>query len=100
MDIRFMLIEDKKKMAIYNNGRVVTDYPLVSSEMHLLKEEGAIGNIDRDLVVRLCGADYLRIIENAIKVGERNNTEENHDALFCISARKLIGGSLKHWSFK
>ena len=82
MDIKFMLIEDKKKMAIYNNGRVVTDYPLFSSEIHLLKEEGAIGYIDRNLVVRICGADYLQIIENAIKVGERNNNDENHEVLF------------------
>ena len=78
MDIKFMLIEDKKKMAIYNNGSVVTDYPLVSSEIHFLKEEGVIGSMDRELVVQICGADYLRIIENAIKIGERNND----DALF------------------
>jgi hypothetical protein len=73
MDIQFMLIEDKKKMEIYNNGRVVTDYPLVPSEIHLLKEEGVIGSMDRELVLQICGADYLRIIEDAIKIGESNN---------------------------
>ena len=82
MDIRFMLVEDEKSMEIYNNESLVTDYPLVSSEVRLLKEEGVRDNISRDLVTRICGAHYLQIIENAIKVGERNNNDESDDTIF------------------
>ena len=82
MDIRFMLVEDEKSMEIYNNESLVTDYPLVSSEVRLLKEEGVKDNISRDLVTRICGAHYLQIIENAIKVGERNNNDKSDAVIF------------------
>ena len=82
MDIRFLLIEDKRRMVIYNNESLVTDYPLLLSEVHLLKEEGVMDNISRDLVTRFCGTNFLRIIENAIKAGERNNHDESDDAIF------------------
>ena len=82
MDIRFMLVEDEKRMDIYNNESLVVDYPLLLSEVHLLKQEGVMDNISRDLVIRICGTNYLRIIENAIKVGERNNNDESDDTIF------------------
>ena len=82
MDIQFMLVEDEKSMEIYNNESLVTDYPLVSSEVRLLKEEGVKDNISRDLVTRICGAHYLQIIENAIKVGKRKTNDASDDVIF------------------
>jgi hypothetical protein len=85
MDIRFMLVEDERRMEIYNNESLVTDYPLLLSEVCLLKQEGVMDNISRDLVIRICGTNYLRIIENAIKVGERNDNDESDDTIFGFS---------------
>ena len=82
MGVQFMLIEDERRMEIYNNESLVTDYPLVSSEVRLLKEEGVKDNISRDLVTRICGAHYLQILENAIKVGKRNTNDASDDVIF------------------
>ncbi len=82
MDIRFMLVEDDKRMDIYNNESLITDCPLLLSEVRLLKQEGVMDNISRNLVIRICGTNYLRIIENAIKVGERNHNDESDNTIF------------------
>ncbi|MCK5186859.1 MAG: hypothetical protein KAR43_06945 [Deltaproteobacteria bacterium] len=82
MDIRFMLVEDERKMEIYHNESLVTDYPLLIPEVRLLKQEGVMDNISRDLVTRICGTHYLRIIENAFKVEGENNNDENDDTFF------------------
>ena len=82
MDIRFMLVEDERKMEIYHNESLVTDYPLLIPEVRLLKEGGVMDNISRDLVTRIFGAHYLRIVEDAIKVEEENNNYENDDTFF------------------
>ena len=82
MDIRFMLVEDERKMEIYHNESLVTDYPLLIPEVRLLKQEGVMDNISRDLVTRIFGAHYLRIVEDAIKVEGENNNDENDDTFF------------------
>jgi len=52
---------------------VVTDYPLVSSEILLLKEEGAIGNIDRDLVI-MPFATFYYVFQGIFLVIRRTDT--------------------------
>ena len=82
MDIQFMLDEDKRKMAIYNNGSFVVDYPLFSTEVDLLKKEGVTDDIRNDLVHRICGPQFLQILRNAIMVVEKDNPDGNKDMLF------------------
>ena len=82
MDIRFMLVEDERKMEIYHNKSLNTKYPLLIQKIRLLKQEGVMDNISRDLVIRICGTNYLQIIENAIKVGERNNNDKSDAVIF------------------
>ena len=48
MDIQFKLVEDEKTMEVYNKGRLVTDYPLLSSEVRLLKQEGVMEDINSE----------------------------------------------------
>ena len=82
MDIQFMLDEDKKRMEIFNNGNFVVDYPLFSTEVDLLKREGVTSDIRNDLVHRICGSKFLKILRNAIMVGENDNPDDNKDMLF------------------
>ena len=82
MDIQFMLDEDKRKMDIYNNGSFVVDYPLFSTEVDLLKQEGVRDDIGNDLVHRICGQQFLQILEKAIMVVEKDNPDTNKDMLF------------------
>lgn len=82
MDIQFMLDEDKRKMDIYNNGSFVVDYPLFSTEVDLLKQEGVRDDIGNDLVHRICGQQFLQILEKAIMVVEKDNSDTNKDMLF------------------
>ena len=82
MDIQFMLDEDKKKMEIFNNGNFVVDYPLFSTEVDLLKKEGVTDDIRNDLVHRICGSQFLKILKNAIMVVEKKNPDVNKDMLF------------------
>ena len=82
MDIQFMLDEDKRSMGIYNNGSFVVDYPLFSTEVDLLKQEGVTDDIENDLVHRICGQQFLKILRNAIMVVEKDNPDTNKDMLF------------------
>ena len=82
MDIQFMLDENKKRMEIFNNGNFVVDYPLFSTEVDLLKKEGVTDDIRNDLVHRICGSQFLKILRNAIMVVEKNNPDDNNDMLF------------------
>lgn len=82
MDIQFMLDEDKRRMEIFNNGSFVVDYPLFSTEVDLLKQEGVKNDIRNDLVQRICGSKFLKILRNAIMVVEKNNPDDNKDMLF------------------
>jgi hypothetical protein len=82
MDIQFMLDEDKRKMDIYNNGSFVVDYPLFSTEVDLLKQEGVTDDIGNDLVHRICGQQFLQILRNAIMVVEKDIPDTNKDMLF------------------
>ncbi len=82
MDIQFMLDEDKRKMDIYNNGSFVVDYPLFSTEVDLLKQEGVTEDIGNDLVYRICGQQFLQILRNAIMVVEKDIPDTNKDMLF------------------
>ena len=82
MDIQFMLVEDERKMEIYNNGGLVVDYPLFSTEVEHLKQEGVTDDISSDLVHRICGPQFLRILENAIMIVEKNKPDDNKDMLF------------------
>ena len=82
MGIQFMLVEDQKKMEIYNNGSLITDYPLLSSEVNHLKQEGVTDDIRKHLVAQICGENFMQIIHNAINVvGEKNN-DDSRDMLF------------------
>jgi hypothetical protein len=82
MDIQFMLDEDKRSMGIYNNGSFVVDYPLFSTEVDLLKQEGVTDDIGNDLVHRICGQQFLQILRNAIMVVEKDNPDTNKDMLY------------------
>ena len=82
MDIQFMLDEQKRSMEIYNNGSFVVDYPLFSTEVDLLKQEGVTDDIRNDLVHRICGPQFLQILRNAIMVVEKDNPDGNNDMLF------------------
>ena len=82
MDIQFMLDEDKRSMEIYNNGSFVVDYPLFSTEVDLLKQEGVTEDIGNDLVHRICGQEFLQILRNAIMVVEKDIPDTNKDMLF------------------
>ena len=80
--MQFMLVEDEKKMEIYNNGSLVVDYPLFSTEVDLLKREGVRDDIRNELVHRICGQQFLQILKNAIMVVEKDNPDSNKDMLF------------------
>ena len=82
MDIQFILDEDKKRMEIFNNGNFVVDYPLFSTEVDLLKQEGVTSDISNDLVHRICGSQFLKILRNAIMVVEKSNPNDTKDMLF------------------
>ena len=82
MDIQFMLDENKKRMEIFNNGNFVVDYPLFSTEVDLLKQEGVTGDISNELVHRICGPQFLQILTSVIMVVEKNNHNDNKDMLF------------------
>ena len=82
MGIQFMLVEDQRKMEIYNNGSLLTDYPLFSPEVHLLKQAGVTDDIRKDLVTHICGIHFMEIIHNAVNVVERNKNDDSGDMLF------------------
>jgi hypothetical protein len=82
MGIQFMLVEDQKKMEIYNNGSLITDYPLLSSEVNHLKQEGVTDDIRKHLVAQICGKNFMQIIHNAINVVGKNNNADSRDMLF------------------
>jgi len=82
MGIQLMLVEDKRKMEIYNNGSLLTDYPLSSSELNLLKQKGVTDDIRKNLVTQICGINFMQIINNTINVVERNNNDDSDDMLF------------------
>jgi hypothetical protein len=82
MGIQFMLVADQKKMEIYNNGSLLTDYPLRSSEVNRLKQEGVTDDIRKHLVTQICGENFMQIIHNAINVGGGNNNDDSRDMLF------------------
>ena len=82
MGIQFMLLEDQKKMEIYNNGCLLTDYPLLSSEVNRLKQEGVTNDIRKHLVTQICGKNFIQIINNAINIVERNNGDDSGDMFF------------------
>ena len=79
MGIQFMLVEDQKKIEIYNNGCLLTDYPLLSSEVNRLKQEGVTNDIRKHLATQICGENFIQIINNAINIVERNN---NYDSSY------------------
>jgi len=82
MGIQFMLVEDQKKMEIYNNGSLLTDYPLISAEVHLLKEAGVTDDIRKELVTHICGIHFMEIIHNAVNVVARNKNNDSSAMLF------------------
>ena len=82
MGIQFMLVQDQKKMEIYNNGSLITDYPLLSSEVNRLKQEGVTNDIRKHLATQICGENFIQIINNAINIVERNNNDDSSDMFF------------------
>ena len=82
MGIQFMLVEDQKKMEIYNNGCLLTDYPLLSSEVNRLKQEGVDDDIREHLVTQICGENFMHIINNAMNIMKKKNTDDSRDMLF------------------
>ena len=82
MDIQFMLVEDERKMEIYTNGFLLTDYPLLPSEVNRLKQAGVTDDIRKPLVTQICGENFMHIIHNAVNIAERNSNEENNDMFF------------------
>jgi len=82
MGIQFMFLEDQKKMELYSNGSLLTDYPLLSSEVNRLKKEGVTDDIRKHLVTQICGGNFMHIINNAINIVEKNNNDHSRDMLF------------------
>jgi hypothetical protein len=82
MDIQFMLVEDERKMEIYNNGYLLTDYPLHPSEVNRLKQAGVIDDIRKHLVTQICGENFMHIIHNVVDIAERNNNEDTSDMFY------------------
>jgi len=82
MGIQFVLVEDQRMMHIYNNGSLLTDYPLLSSEVNLLKQAGVTDDIRKDLVAHICGIHFMQIIHNAVSVVEKNENDDSGDMLF------------------
>jgi len=82
MGIQFMFLEDQKKMELYSNGSLLTDYPLLSSEVNRLKKEGVTDDIRKHLATQICGKNFMHIINNAINIVEKNNNDDSHDMLF------------------
>ena len=75
MSIQFLLVENEKRMEIYDRGNFLADYPLFSSEVDFLKQEGVTGIISKDLVSQICGAPFLRVIRKAITVGKEGDED-------------------------
>jgi len=84
MDIHFMLIEDERKMEIYNNGFLLTDYPLLPSEVNRLKQAGVTNDIRKPLVTQICGENFMHIIHNVVNIAERNSNEDEIDMFFAF----------------
>ena len=84
MDIQFMLVEDQRKMEIYNNGYLVTDYPLLSSEVNRLKQAGVTNDIRKHLVTQICGKNFMHIIHDVVNIAERNNNAGSSDMFFAF----------------
>ena len=82
MDIQFMLVEDERKMEIYNNGFLLTDYPLLPSEVNRLKQAGVTDDIRTNLVTQICGENFMHIIHNVVNIAERNGNGEDNDMFF------------------
>lgn len=82
MDIQFMLVENERKMEIYNNGDLLTDYPLLPSEVNCLKQAGVTDDIKTHLVTQICGEHFMHIIHNVVNIAERNSNEDNSDMCY------------------
>lgn len=82
MDIQCMLVEDERKMEIYNNGDFLTDYPLLPSEVNRLKQAGVTDDIRTHLVTQICGENFMHIIHEVLNIGERNSTEDNSNMCY------------------
>ena len=82
MDIQFMFDEDQQKMEIYTNGCLLTDYPLHSSEVYRLKQEGVTEDIEKHLVAHVCRKNFMQIINHAINIVEKNSPAAISDMFF------------------
>lgn len=82
MSMHFKLVAAQRKMTLYNNGRLLSEYPLYSSEVQLLQEAGATDRIGEDLVTPICGKEFIHLLYRAVSRGAGNSPDGCGDPLF------------------